>query len=240
MEQLRMTRLRREEGFTLPEMLVAISIAMIVSLAAFALVETTMKKSADAAARVNATQRGRLAMDTITRQLRSQVCIATNVPAMYAATDSSASFYVDFTDQSNSDTPPELHRITYDPVAKTIVEYDTTGVSDHATPPRFTYDLAVPGRNKSKTLISNVQQYGNTPIFQYFGYDEETPPRPSVVLPAAAGMTATNLARVARIVVTFRSLPESRTSTLGSIVMQDEIYVRSADPNDPAPTPTCA
>jgi hypothetical protein len=57
---------------------------MIVSLATFALIETTMKKSGDAAARVEAAQRGRVAMDIITRQLRSQVCITSNSAATTA------------------------------------------------------------------------------------------------------------------------------------------------------------
>jgi prepilin-type N-terminal cleavage/methylation domain-containing protein len=231
----------REEGFSLPELLIALTIALIVSLATFSIVEITMKKSGEVAARVDASQRGRLAMDAITRQLRSQVCIASNVPAMNSATDDSAGFYVDFTDQSNSDSPPVLHKLVYDPARSRIVEYDTKGVSDHATPPTFTYDVASPATNSTKVLLDNVTRYGATPMFQYYAYDTAAPPRPSTRLDApATGMVAANLARVARIVVTYRTRGTDRKNNTGSIVMQDEVYVRSADPNDPAPTPTCA
>ena len=70
-----MRRLRAEErGFTLIEMLTAMSIGVIVSFAIFSLVEVTMRRSADISNRVDTTQRARTAMDQITRQLRSQVC----------------------------------------------------------------------------------------------------------------------------------------------------------------------
>jgi prepilin-type N-terminal cleavage/methylation domain-containing protein len=244
------SRFRNEEGFSLPELLIALAIAMIVSLATFALIETTMKKSGDAAARVEAAQRGRVAMDVITRQLRSQVCITSNSAAMFEATGNSNGFYVDFTDQSNSDAPPVRHRLVFDPAARTIVEEDTPGVSNHATPPTFTYNLA---QTKRKILLTDVEEYHptkttTTPVFQYFAYDNSVAnPRPNTLLPApATGMIANDLARVARIIVTYRSLatghvsPTGIVDRTGSIVMQDEIYVRSADPNDPAPTPTCA
>jgi hypothetical protein len=80
------------------------------------------------------------------------------------------------------------------------------------------------------------------PIFQYFTYDTATPPRPNLALAApVTGMAAADTARVARIVVNFRALTTSDVTKLrGSSVFQDEVTVRAADPNDEAPTPTCA
>ena len=54
-------------------------------LAVFAILDTSVKQSNAVAGRVNATQRARLAMDTITRQLRSQVCYSPTVPALVVA-----------------------------------------------------------------------------------------------------------------------------------------------------------
>jgi prepilin-type N-terminal cleavage/methylation domain-containing protein len=233
--------LRREDGFSLPELLIALSIALIVSLATFSLVEITMKKSGEVSARVNAAQRGRLAMDTITRELRSQVCISSKTPAMYSASGNEAGFYVDFTDQSSADTPPSLNRLTYDPATRTIVERRTQGTSNHATPPTFNYDLNSAAMNSRKLLLENVVPYKGLPVFQYYAYDSATPPRPSSALSTASGaMAPADLARVARIVITYRARATDRATDVGSIVMQDEVYVRSADPNDPAPTPTCS
>ncbi len=71
---LLMRRLRSEDGFTLPELLITMAIAMIVSLATFTLIEIVMKRSGEVGARVETTATARTAMDQITRQLRSQVC----------------------------------------------------------------------------------------------------------------------------------------------------------------------
>ena len=59
-ELRRMTRLRDERGMTLPEVLVSVTIAMIISLATFALIETVMRRAGDISARVDSTQRGRV------------------------------------------------------------------------------------------------------------------------------------------------------------------------------------
>ena len=73
-----MHRLRREDGFTLPELLTTMAIAMIVSLATFTLIEIVMKRSGEVCSRVETTATARTAMDQITRQLRSQVCAKTS------------------------------------------------------------------------------------------------------------------------------------------------------------------
>src|SRR5689334_13085373 len=96
--------LRDERGFTLPELLITLVIAMIVSLATFSLIEVVMRKAGETQARVAAAQRGRMAMDTMVRQMRSQVCLNTanptppmSPPAGFGVvtTGTSAVFYTD-------------------------------------------------------------------------------------------------------------------------------------------------
>jgi prepilin-type N-terminal cleavage/methylation domain-containing protein len=234
-----MSRLRDQQGFSLPELLTALSIAVIVSLAAFSLIEFTMRRTGEIHGRVEASQRGRAAMDTMTRQLRSQVCLSSTVPPVAGADVSKASFYVDLTDGSTA-APPELHTLTYDAVKRRIVEQDFVGAG---VAPAIVYP-ALPTR--TKTLVENVIPYqpagaaAPLPIFRYFAYDLATPPRPSVALPTP--LSATDLGRVSRIEIAYRALRTTAkpTETRGSIALQDEVYVRAADPNDPAPTPTCA
>jgi hypothetical protein len=216
---------------TLPEMLIAISIALIVSLASFTLIEVVMKRTAETQGRVEASQRGRAAMDTMTRQLRSQVCLSTTVPPMAAASDNSVSFYTDLTD-GTAGLPPELHTITFDPTARTLVERDFVG---SGTAPSVTYPSTA---TRTKVLAENVVQEGSTPVFRYYAYNSATPPRPDTAL--TTPLSAANLGLVARIELSYRTLPPRSTTTRGSIVLQDQVYVRAADPNDPAPTPTCA
>ena len=228
-----MSALRREEGMTLPELLIAIIIALVVSFAAFSLIEVVMRRTAETQGRVEASQRGRAAMDAMTRQLRSQVCLSSTIPPMAAGDPNVASFYVDLSDGATG-LPPELHTITYDPTARTLTERDYAGTG---TAPAITYPTAA---TRTKTLAENVILDSTTPIFRYYAFNSATPPRPATLL--ATPLSTTNLGLVARIELSFRTLPPKALSptTRGSIVLQDEVYIRAADPNDPAPTPTCA
>jgi prepilin-type N-terminal cleavage/methylation domain-containing protein len=241
-------RARRQDGFTLPELLIALSMSLIVAAAALTLVDVTMRKTDDTQNRVASVQRGRLAMDTITRQLRSQVCLNTTTPAMAPPagwgvnTDgSNALFYVDFTNGSNPN--PELHLISYDATRHQLIEKD---YKNYGAAGAFTY--RPPAQyDRMKVLLDNVVQSTDpttgqaVPMFTYYAYDDSiNPPRPNTQL--SGSLTAAQEATVARIDVAFKALPAHNSASAQSAgsVFQDEVYVREADPNAVAPTPTCA
>ena len=244
--------LRREDGFTLPEMLTAISMAVIISLAAFTLIEVTMHRAGETAARTDTNQRARAAMDTMTRELRSEVCLNKTTPPIVSGTDTSVGFYSDFTDQSNPDVPPVYRVLTFD--GARITENDYVGTSNHAKPPTFAYDLS---KGTTRVVLSNALAYRapkatvDTPVFTYYAYDAANPPQTSVKL--TTPLTAADRARVARIDVNFRATAstqrgpdgKSRAVSKFSLPVQDQVQVREADPNayDPtrpvAPTPSC-
>jgi Tfp pilus assembly protein PilW len=228
--------LRREDGLTLPELLIAMVIGMILSLAAFSLVEFVMKRSGDVAARVNTSQRARTAMDQITQQLRGQVCLSTDVNPLIAADADSVQFYVDFSDQSDSNKPPERHLLKFDAAKQTITETMYAGKSNGASPPVFSYDLSKPTR--VRTLLTNVRRDNGTPIFQYYAFNGATPPRPEQTI--AAPVAAANLTKVARIVVSYQALAAGKTTSTASVGLQDDVFVRQTDPNSPAPNPSCS
>jgi prepilin-type N-terminal cleavage/methylation domain-containing protein len=240
------SRARRHDGFTLPELLIALSMSLIVAFAALTLVEVTMRKTDDTQNRVASVQRGRLAMDTITRELRSQVCLNTTTPAMSPPsgwgvnTDgNNAIFYVDFSDGSAPN--PELHLLTYDPTKRQLIEKDYKNKGTGGTGGTYSYNPPT-SPSSTKVLLDNVIPYQTVPIFRYYAYDDSvTPPRPDAQL--TGSLTQAQQATIARIDITFKALPEHATSpsaqNAGS-VFQDEVYVREADPNAVAPTPTCA
>jgi prepilin-type N-terminal cleavage/methylation domain-containing protein len=246
--------LRDERGFTLPELLIALVIALIVSFATFSLIEVVMRKSGETQARVAAAQRGRMAMDTMVRQIRSQVCLNTanptppmSPPAGFGVTTtgSSAVFYTDFTDGGKPTTvAPELHVLTYDAGTRRLIERDYLGtVTLNVNVYTYTYPTAASTPARTKVLLENVVPVdATTPIFTYYTYNTLKPPRPDLPLAApATGMVAADLARIARIDINFRALTTTDVNrTRDSSRFQDEIYVRAADPNDEAPTPTCA
>lgn len=232
------SRLAQERGSFLIEFLVAISMGMILLFAAFTLLETTLTQTGSVRDRVDATQRGRLAMDTITRQLRSQVCLDSKTAAVTEATPDRVSFYVDLTDGSSATAPPALHTLTFDPAARTIAELAYTGtrnasgvVSYSSTPTR-------------RTFLSDVQRDGSTPVFSYFAFDAPAPPAtptPTLALAATPRLSDGDRERVARIAVSFDALPSrAKAATPNSLVLRDDVFVRSADPDNAAPTPTCA
>jgi prepilin-type N-terminal cleavage/methylation domain-containing protein len=243
-------RLRNQDGFTLMEMLTAITIAMIVSLAAFSLLEFAMKRTGEVDQRVDATQRGRAVMDTITRQLRSQVCLSPVISAMATragdvTNDNTATFYADFTDGANPAKPPaDLHKLAYDPITRTMTDTTYTTTWDKTTTP---WTPVVPGApSTSRVIATDIVPDGATPIFTYYAYGPPvppTPPSPTVRLApvGAGGVPLADLARVARIDITFLALPsKGKTTSPAKVLFQDQVYVRAADPNDDAPTPVCA
>lgn len=258
-----MSDLRREDGFTLPELLVTLVIAVTVSLATFALIEFVMKRTGEVDQRVDASQRGRLAMDTITRELRSQVCVDSTTPAMATRAGditnaNTATFYVDLTDGSKlATTPPALHSLVYDPATRKITEKEYKGIwmqQTTGTPPN-TVTKTVPAYpnapSSSRVILSDVVPLtAGAAIFRYYKYNSLKPPSPSIELvPPAGGLSAADLATVARVDIAYRTLPSKTklpvTDPVGlnvrtAIELQDQVYVRAADPNDPAPTPTCA
>ena len=120
-----MSRLRHESGVTLVELMVAMMIGTMTILAVYGVLDTSIKQSTKIAGRVNATQRGRIAMDTITRQLRSQVCYSATVPALVSGTDTAVKFHVDLTDGAK---PIEQHEIFYNSTARTLTERVWPGV----------------------------------------------------------------------------------------------------------------
>jgi type II secretory pathway pseudopilin PulG len=169
-------RLSQEDGFTIPELLITIVIGMTITLAGFTLVDVTMGRSAEISARIEAVQNGRSAMDTMTRQLRSQVCLlrpngTVDDPrrSLLAADGASVTFYTDMRNTANpapgAPTPspsgfsgPEKHTLTFvmnagsQPPKGKIVEtaYKPTGVSNGI----YQY----PSTGTTRNLLMNVEQ----------------------------------------------------------------------------------
>jgi prepilin-type N-terminal cleavage/methylation domain-containing protein len=229
--------LRGEEGFTLPELLVAIIIGTIIVLAAFGLLDTTVSIGTKVNKRVDATQRGRAAMALIIRDVRSQVCLPGDTPigSLRAASDTSVDVYTDLGNGSAA-TPPQRRTITFDATARRITEsiYAPSGSAGSYVFPTTP--------TATRTLLTDVVQDGTTPVFRYYPVDttpDNDAQSPAALAPAS-GLSTTTLDDVARIVVVFKVLPAGSTNTSArTVVMQDEAYRRAVDPDAADPTPEC-
>jgi len=232
-----LTRVRSQAGVTLVELIAALAIGMFTLLAVFAVLDTSVKQSSAVAGRVNATQRARLAMDTITRQLRSQICISATAPAIISGTENSVKFHVDLTDKTR---PVEQRELVFDTTAQTLTQSTWAGVVGASGVTTW------PGAPANKLLLDDVTRRPIPPLpapqdrfyFHYYAYSLADPPRPTILLPTP--LTFADRARVAKIELGFTALPpRARPSPASSVTLQNEVYIRVADPNDPAPTPTC-
>jgi type II secretory pathway component PulJ len=228
-----MSRLREERGMTLIEMLVALAIGMLICLAAFSLIDFTVRRSGEITGRVDATQRGRLALDNITRQLRSQVCLPNGTPPMFSRTgnvtdNSNATFFVDLSNGAIATQAPELHTLSFDAANRRIVE------SDYADtlPADPTKSPAYATVTRKRTLLSDVVQNGATPVFTYYTFGGTQ---------LASPVPAADLDTIASIQVSFKALPTGITdpNTRGSVTFQDRVTVREVDPNSTDPEPDC-
>jgi prepilin-type N-terminal cleavage/methylation domain-containing protein len=230
-------RLSDERGFTLPELITSMTIGLIVLLAAAMLLDRAFTASGDTADRTDALQRGRQAMELITRQLRSQVCVgSTNVP-IAAADANSVTFYGSL---AESNTNVQRHTITWAPSATkgTITQAVANGAGTY---PDLTF-----GTPTSSTMLTKVGQIvdGGTPrpVFRYYEYRSGT--TNGTLDPLTAPVTASRLGRIAMIKVGFRAyadrpLNNPNRDDFNSVVLEDDVYTRVADPTKPEDGARC-
>jgi prepilin-type N-terminal cleavage/methylation domain-containing protein len=227
-------RISDERGFSLTELLVAMFIGMIVLLAAFMLLDRSFSASGQIADRSEALQRGRLAMDLITRQLRSQVCVGNTVP-MVSGTDTSVSFYADLSDGSQ---PIKRRTLTFNAGTGTITESVVTGAGTY---PALTFT----GAAANSTLLTKVDQIldgtppvNPRPVFRYYGY--VVGGSPGQLEPLSAPLSAANLTRVALIKIGFRAFADrTLTNDKDSAVIENDVYVRVITATDFQNGPRC-
>lgn len=250
-----LSRLRRDQrGVTLPELLITLIIAMVVSLATFSLIDFVMRRNGDISTRVDTVQRARTAMDQVTRVLRSQVCAwraddgaMTGSRSLYSASPTSVTAFADFSSETlvGGVLPaPTLRTLTLSgPANGTLTETVTPGqwIGGRVS---YTYAGAT---TKTRRMLTNISLYrpvgttdAPTAFFRYFTFNKADPPQPLNEIGQGRALTADELETVAKITVTFRVQGTRSSSDTGSTVLTNDVYVRTADPNAEDPEPTCA
>lgn len=232
-------RLRAEQrGMTLIELVIGISIALVVTFASFAVLDRATRASHEVVDRQEALQRGRLAIELITRQLRSQVCLGeTAEPITYGDGDT-VSFYADLSDGSQNVArrtltflPPEGEALGR------IVEDVRFGVGEYP-------DLTFPGTpDSSKVLLGNAERAESSagqalPVFSYYAFQPGSPTGDLEQLDVP--LSAEDASRTIMVHVSFTTLPDrERPSDRDALTLQDNVYVRIADPTRPLEGPRC-
>jgi prepilin-type N-terminal cleavage/methylation domain-containing protein len=219
---------RDEAGFTVVELLVVMFVLSVVVAATLLMIQVVVRQGNGVAQRTDAMQRGRLALDTITRQVRSQVCLNAATGSMVAASSASLTFYADLGDGS---APPTRRTLTYDPATSRITQSVIQGTGPANGPYLFT---APP---TSTVLLEDVVADGGAPVFDYYAYPSNGGPNPSQRL--VPPLSATDLSRTARIRIRFAVRPSGARDDRFATSLQDELFMRTANPNAARPDPTC-
>jgi prepilin-type N-terminal cleavage/methylation domain-containing protein len=224
----RRVRLGSERGFSLTELLVAIPIAVVLLTAVFTMMRASARHSVNVTERTEATQRGRTAMERVTRQLHSQVCPTTTGTALTTADANTVTFY---TDMSGGASQPEQHTITYDPTAQTLTQYEYAGSS--GTWPSIVYPASP---TRTRQILNNVTAVSGVPFFRYYQYAANGTVSPTAM---TTPVSQANLPRVVNVAVSFVSKPRKANASSPTTTFQGEASMRTSDPNNPTQNARC-
>ena len=222
----------REDGYALTELLVAMAVGLVVLLAAFLLLDRAQSASNEISDRQDAVQRGRRAMEYLTRQVRSQVCLGNTTEPISYGTPDQVTFYADLSDGSKN---VERRDIIYDAAAKTIREQVFPGIGVYP-------DLAFSATpTESRVLLSKVTRVSSpaTPFLRYFAYDPSGGPGALRELPTP--LSASDAPLVVMVKIAFVALPDRASSAreADASSFHNDVYVRLANPTVPTEGPRC-
>lgn len=160
-----------EEGYSLPELAVAMIVGLLVLSGLFTMLNFTMKSNAQTTGRVAVDQVARPAMQRIVDELHS-TCVYPGLAPIQAGSTSSQLSMIHATGTAASPTPV-LRRITFNgsgTTPGTLVDttYNTTG----GTAPNWTFSSTVAN---TFVLLPRVYQIKTgtstfTPVFRYYRY----------------------------------------------------------------------
>lgn len=232
--------MRNQRGYTLPELLIGMSMALIVILAAFALLETATRSSARTAARVDANQQVRPVMERIMDELRSSCVRRGAVPVLSGSGgNSSTATSLSFLHQTGSGVAPvpDKRTITYDATAKTLTEtaYPASPTTQNADG-TWTFS-STPIANSTRRLLddsppANVGT-GTVSTFRYYKYVNGSL-QEITTLP----LSATDAADTVQVTVSIASSPlNPMGDTKASVTLADTALLRFGPPTESTTTP---
>jgi Prokaryotic N-terminal methylation motif len=229
-----MARLRDESGYTLVELLTSMIIGIVVILAAWMIVDASGALGAKTQARVDAYQRGRLALDEIAGELRSQVCLPGAVPPIIPVTSGPNDVWF-YSNTGDQDALPQKRHIY---LSGGAIKEETWKGTGSAANPQFN------GVPTTRTLVDSVVLVplkpgpGNVPFLTYYGFDANLPASVNKVL--SSPVVAADAPKVVQVNLSFMVRPTgAKAASNRDSTFQQAVYFRTADPTDPAKGPKC-
>jgi prepilin-type N-terminal cleavage/methylation domain-containing protein len=209
-------RLREERGFTLMELMVASIVGTVIMLVAYGLLDSTIRAFGSSEQRTDVAQRGRVAVDAVTQRLRSPVCLEDlGTSSVISADASGITFWSDTTGSNFRAGNP-------DPVVRELrVAGGVLTERVRATPGGLV--------TQQRELATGVTQVGTTPFFAYSALSPATTPPRQASVALTVPVPAADLARVARITVSFQIEPRSTDNAKSAAQFVSNVYLRSID-----------
>lgn len=187
-------RIADDTGFTLPEILIAMTGSLVIAFAGFSAVDAANTVQTKTTMRIEAVNRGRTGMEQITRGIRAQQCLeqasssggTEKVPAMVWASATGMEFYSSATAYNPSSLQPiERRRIEWVARADGQIVLDngtqaatgdiveTVWRADQDRPP-YTFPART-SPTSTRVVAERVEAVASEPIFTYFGYEPGAP-----------------------------------------------------------------
>jgi Tfp pilus assembly protein PilW len=222
-----------ERGTTLVELIVAMAAGIVVMATLSLLIIGVLHSSARVNSRVDATQRGRIAVTRIVEQLHSACLAPKAAPILEKSSGTSLQFIHAVGTQATQVAPiPTKTKIEYS--GGTLTQYDYAGTGTY---PGTTYS----GTATTTTLLTKVAPIPpGTSVFSYFGSSNGTI---TEVVPGSEGLTSTQAATVSEVRVGVSASPGTSPISDGGAAasIKDSAALRLTPPsfNEKAAAPPC-
>jgi hypothetical protein len=249
-------RFRAEDGFTLPEMLVAMASATIIMIAMIGLLIFTTTQAARINERVEADQLGRTAMSRITDELHSS-CTGFGTHAIQGPSSGSLTaplettgplslWFISSYGSSSASSKAAVVTTVFEHDIKweesktgnklgTLTDYrfeSKSGTGPSKVGGKYEFPTLTPSNAKAFVLAKNVIPLtisGTPTIFQYYTLSAETGAFSQITekIPAEAAANT-----VAKVTIGFTQAPESGQTKLGRTVPFDQAVVLRLNPTE--------
>ncbi|HEY3828466.1 MAG TPA: prepilin-type N-terminal cleavage/methylation domain-containing protein [Solirubrobacteraceae bacterium] len=219
-EQTALRSLADERGFTLIELVIAMAMGIVVSLAAFALLKFTTSDVSRITERVHVDQTGSVALERVMLELHS-ACVAPSVSPIQTKSNENTIRFISEGGSQSALTTVALHEIIYNKTTGTLTEKSFTSIPPPTgkAAPEYTFPTTA---TSTTLLLTGVQQSESEkkliPIFQYFRYYGSADSKPVYGEINPAAMLSTSLEkeseaeRVAKVTVSLTLTPKAKES----------------------------
>jgi Tfp pilus assembly protein PilW len=230
---------RADDGATLVETLVAIVMGVLVIGALCGILVISLHQSKRTTDRVDANQRGRIAMTKIVNELHS-ACLAPNfAPIKPESTENELRFVNAYSKEAVIPlSEVHEHRIIYS--AETLRDYQYTATG--GAWPSYTFTGAVAAPSGGTLLASHVTKTESNPIFSYYKYattasnGSATESSSTLTSLGTAALTTLTAPTAASVLINFTVAPSNGSTQRGRTVpFASQVTLAFSSPSSETP-----